>query len=74
MLDTAIWAGDECTAARCESCHRPLRRSPGPLGPVCARRENPGATSHRFPVVPRRRVSAIPGQIPLDLDEPQENP
>lgn len=44
------------------------------LGPVCARRENPTA-SHRSPVMPRRRVSATPGQIPLDLQpDNQETP
>lgn len=46
----------------------------GGLGPVCARRENRAAASHRSPVLPRRRVSAIPGQIPLDLEtEPNPN-
>lgn len=60
-------------ARRCDRCHRPLTVTVGGLGPVCARRENPTVVSvaHRFPVLSRRRVSAIPGQIPLDLDEPE---
>lgn len=59
---------------RCRRCHRPLTVTVGGLGPVCARRENPTAT-HRSPVLPRRRVSAIPGQIPLDLQpDNQETP
>lgn len=59
---------------RCRRCHRPLTVTVGGLGPVCARRENPAAAvSHRSPVLPRRRTSAIPGQIPLDL-QPQEDP
>ena len=61
-------------ARRCDRCHRPLTVTVGGLGPVCARRENP-TTPHRSPVMPRRRVAAIPGQIPLDLQpDNQETP
>ena len=63
---------------RCDRCHRPLTVTVGGLGPVCARRENPTVAvpvAHRSPVVPRRRVPAIPGQIPLELQpDNQENP
>ena len=60
---------------RCDRCHRPLTVTVGGLGPVCARRENPAAAVHRSLVIPRRRGSAIPGQILLDLQpDNQETP
>lgn len=56
------------TARRCAGCGRPLRASPGPYGPVCARRLNGKPAAIRAPATD---PSPIPGQVELPLQPMQ---
>ncbi len=54
------------TARQCAGCGRPLRASPGPYGPVCARRLNGTPPAIRAPAT---ATEPLPGQteIPIQL-------
>ena len=51
------------TARRCAGCGRALRASPGPYGPVCARRLNGTPAVIRAPATDGQ----MPGQTELPL-------
>lgn len=52
------------TARRCAGCGRPLRASPGPYGPVCARRLHGTRPAIRAPAT---TPAPMPGQTELPL-------